>query len=154
MYPYSLSVPIVRSLRLSWHALFRYYLRVDYSTVKTHRHACMGTVRYAVYDISSMESRANHDQLITVTIHSVCLSHQMPFDSYWKTTADPSYANPFCQGFGSSFLKQYRRKQLYEIGMTSMILRLTAGSISYKRESECRLRRSLPAGCDFPYTCG
>ena len=28
---------LVRSLRLSWHALLRYYLRVDYSTVKTHR---------------------------------------------------------------------------------------------------------------------
>ena len=28
---------IVRSLRLSWHALFRYYLRVDYSPVKTHQ---------------------------------------------------------------------------------------------------------------------
>ena len=27
---------IVRSLRLSWHATFRYYLRIDYSTVKTH----------------------------------------------------------------------------------------------------------------------
>ena len=48
---------IVRSLRLSWHATFRYYLRVDYSTVKTH--PPRKTQHLKVYDNSNTISSAS-----------------------------------------------------------------------------------------------
>ncbi len=53
---------IVRSLRLSWHATFRYYLRVDYSVFKTHslRQSAQHPI---VYDNSSTESSAKSQML-------------------------------------------------------------------------------------------
>ena len=41
---------IVRSLRLSWHATYRYYLRVDYSVLKTHSAALSTHSIQSVYD--------------------------------------------------------------------------------------------------------
>ena len=49
---------IVRSLRLSWHATIRYYLRVDYSVLKTHSPRYLAQ-HQSVYDISNSETSAN-----------------------------------------------------------------------------------------------
>ena len=47
---------IVRSLRLSRHATYRYYLRVDYSILKTHSPRFLHSIHYCT--ISSIQNQA------------------------------------------------------------------------------------------------